>query len=138
MPQKPEDRDYKKEYKNYHSKPDQIKKRSTRNKARRKMEKKGKVRKGDGKEVDHRIPLSKGGSNSAGNLRVVSRKENRKKYDGGSRKRKSQTKSRAKKKYKAKTPSQKRRVAEKVTARVQPLKKSIRDKGVTGPKHKRR
>ena len=34
---------------------------------------------GDGKEVDHKKPLSKGGSNKPKNLRVVSRKTNRKK-----------------------------------------------------------
>lgn len=37
----------------------------------------GKVTKGDGKDVDHKIPLSKGGTNNASNLRVTSRAENR-------------------------------------------------------------
>lgn len=72
-------RDYKKEYREYHGKPEQIKRRDQRNKARRMMEKAGKVRKGDGREVDHKVPLSKGGSNSRRNLRVVSRRTNRKK-----------------------------------------------------------
>jgi len=72
-------RNYKKEYKEYHSKPEQRKNRSKRNMARRKMMKKGLVKKGDGKEVDHIKPLSKGGSNGRKNLRVVSRKTNRKK-----------------------------------------------------------
>lgn len=40
------------------------------------MEKEGKVRKGDGKQVDHKKPLSQGGSNSRSNLRVVSDKTN--------------------------------------------------------------
>lgn len=31
---------------------------------------------GDGKHVDHKKPLSEGGSNSKSNLRVVSAKEN--------------------------------------------------------------
>jgi 5-methylcytosine-specific restriction endonuclease McrA len=43
------------------------------------MEKEGRVRKGDGREVDHKVPLSRGGSNSRRNLRVVSRRTNRKK-----------------------------------------------------------
>jgi hypothetical protein len=35
------------------------------------------VKKGDGKEVDHRKPLSKGGTTTKSNLRVVPAKENR-------------------------------------------------------------
>lgn len=68
-------RDYKKEYKNYHSKPTQKKNRAERNKARRMMG----LKVGDPREVDHIKPLSRGGSNSKRNLRVVSRKTNRKK-----------------------------------------------------------
>lgn len=52
-------RNYKSEYANYHSKPEQKKKRAQRNKARREMEKAGKVRKGDGKDVNHKVPLAK-------------------------------------------------------------------------------
>ena len=37
------------------------------------------LKKGDPREVDHKKPLSKGGSNSKSNLRIVSRKTNRKK-----------------------------------------------------------
>lgn len=48
-----------------------------RKRLRRQMEKAGKVRKGDGKDVDHKIPLSKGGSNSVKNARVVSASANR-------------------------------------------------------------
>ena len=47
-------RDYAKEYKNYHSRPEQIKKRSSRNKARRLAVKMGKAKKGDGKDIHHR------------------------------------------------------------------------------------
>ena len=72
-------RDYKKEYRDYHGKPEQKKNRAKRNSARAAMAKAGKVRKGDGKEVDHKKPLSKGGSNSPRNLRVVTRATNRKK-----------------------------------------------------------
>ena len=74
-------RDYKKEYEDYHSKPEQKKNRALRNTARATMMKEGKVKKGDGKEVDHKNPLSKGGSNSRRNWKVVSMKKNRKKGD---------------------------------------------------------
>ena len=68
-------RDYKKEYREYHSKPAQRKARSERNKARRMMG----LKVGDPREVDHKVPLSKGGSNQKRNLRVVSRTTNRRK-----------------------------------------------------------
>ena len=70
-------RNYRKEYDNYDSKPDQKKKRAKRNAARRMMEKEGKVRKGDGKDVAHKKPLSKGGSNKRSNLKVTSKSKNR-------------------------------------------------------------
>lgn len=68
-------RDYKKEYKDYHGKPEQRKNRAKRNKARSEMG----LKVGDKREVDHKKPLSKGGSNKKSNLRVVSRSANRKK-----------------------------------------------------------
>tara|TARA_R110002020_G_scaffold80884_1_gene201462 strand:- start:705 stop:926 length:222 start_codon:yes stop_codon:yes gene_type:complete len=68
-------RDYRKEYDEYHSKPEQIKNRSNRNKARRKL----KLKVGDNREVDHKLAIKKGGSNAKTNLRIVSRKTNRKK-----------------------------------------------------------
>ena len=49
------------------------KNRAKRNAANRKL------KPGKGKEVDHKKPLSKGGGNGRKNLRVVSRKTNRKK-----------------------------------------------------------
>lgn len=70
-------RDYKKEYREFHGKPAQIKARAQRNAARKIMESSGRVKKGDGKEVDHKRPISKGGSNHSKNLRVVSRSTNR-------------------------------------------------------------
>lgn len=70
-------RNYKREYKLFHGKPSQIKKRAQRVKARRKMEKKGLVRKGDGKDVDHKRPLRNGGTSSDSNLRIRSRSANR-------------------------------------------------------------
>jgi len=75
-------RNYAKEYRDYHGKPKQIENRSKRNEARRKLAAEGRVHKGDGKEVDHKRPLSKGGGNGRGNLRVVSRRTNRKKGAG--------------------------------------------------------
>ena len=69
------ERNYRKEYDEYHGKPDQVKNRHKRNVARRK---KG-LKKGDHREVDHKIPLSKGGSNSDSNVRIVSKESNRKK-----------------------------------------------------------
>ena len=48
-----------------------------RKRLRRKLEKEGRVHKGDGKDVDHKTPLSKGGSNSKSNARVVSKSTNR-------------------------------------------------------------
>ncbi|NBO22854.1 hypothetical protein EBU94_05915, partial [bacterium] len=46
-------RDYKKEYKNYHGKAKQRKERAARTAARELMIKKGRVKKGDGKDIDH-------------------------------------------------------------------------------------
>ena len=68
-------RDYRKEYDTYHGTAEQRKNRSERNQARKI---KG-LKVGDSREVDHVTPLIKGGSNSVKNLRVVSRKANRKK-----------------------------------------------------------
>ena len=73
MPRKK--RNYRKEYDEYHGTAKQRKNRSMRNKARRKL----KLKKGDRREVDHKKPLSKGGTNGRRNLRAVSRKVNRKK-----------------------------------------------------------
>lgn len=69
-------RDYKREVALYTSKPSVVKKRVEQNKARRVMEKAGLVHKGDGKDVDHKTPLSKGGGGSRSNLRVVPRSTN--------------------------------------------------------------
>lgn len=66
-------RDYKKEYRKYHSLPAQKKNRAKRNAARKLMG----LKTGDPREVDHRKPLSKRGSNQRSNLRVVSRATNR-------------------------------------------------------------
>jgi hypothetical protein len=64
-------------YAKYEQRPDIIKKRTARNKARAMLEREGKVHKGDGKDVDHKTPLSKGGKTTLGNLRVKSASANR-------------------------------------------------------------
>ena len=76
MPSSPNyKRDYKQENK-YKAQPAQIKARVARNKARADALADGLVHKGDNKEIDHKVPLSKGGSNSRSNLRVVSASSN--------------------------------------------------------------
>lgn len=69
-------------YKDYQGTPEQIKNRSERNKARRAMEAAGKVRKGDGMDVDHKKPIRSGGSNAPSNLRVIPKGRNRGWRDG--------------------------------------------------------
>lgn len=69
-------RDYKAEAKAA-SRKDRVKDRVSRNRARRAAEKAGKVRKGDGKEVDHRNLNPR--DNRPSNLRVVPRSVNRRK-----------------------------------------------------------
>lgn len=70
------ERNYRKEYDEYHGTPEQKKRRADRNAARRKAMRAGKVRKGDSKEVHHT------GSHRKGRLknvptRVISRAANR-------------------------------------------------------------
>jgi hypothetical protein len=77
MPYVNKPRPYKKEYETYQGKPDQIKKRAKRNAARAELMKEGKVSKGDGKDVDHVKPLSKGGTSARGNLKVKPASANR-------------------------------------------------------------
>lgn len=69
-------RDYKKERK-YDGKPEVKARRAARNRARYQLMKEGKIRKGDGKDVDHKVPLSKGGSTTRKNLRVKPASKNR-------------------------------------------------------------
>ena len=68
-------RNYKREYKTYHKKPKQKKRRAGRNAARRKMTKAGKVRKGDGKDVHHKNRNTL--DNRRKNLKVTTKKKNR-------------------------------------------------------------
>lgn len=66
-------RNYKAEYENYQGTEEQKKRRAVRNAARRMLMRDGRVRKGDGKDVDH----IKGLHNAANNLRVLSKSTNR-------------------------------------------------------------
>ena len=68
-------RNYRNEYDSYQGTSEQKKNRAKRNAARRKLEKEGKVSKGDGKDVDHRDGSPN--NNSRKNLRVVSKSSNR-------------------------------------------------------------
>ena len=67
----------------YNQQPEQKARRAQRNAARREMEKEGKVRKGDGKDVDHVKHKARGKlDNSKGNLRVMDKSKNRAKNLG--------------------------------------------------------
>ena len=77
MPYVNKPRPYAKEYANYDGTPMVKKKRAARNKARAMMEKEGLVHKGDGKDVDHKKALSKGGKTVRSNLRVKDASANR-------------------------------------------------------------
>ncbi len=65
-------RDYKREDQWDANHPGRLKQREARHVARAHMMKAGKVHKGDNLQVDHKTPLSKGGSKKDSNLRVVS------------------------------------------------------------------
>ena len=74
MPYVNKPRPYKKEYKQQVARGEH-ESRMDRQRARRALDKKGVDRKG--KDIDHKVPLSKGGSNGSGNLRLVSPSKNR-------------------------------------------------------------
>ena len=78
MPSSPNyKRNYRQEYDAYQGTTTQKKNRAKRNTARSQATIAGTVHKGDGKEVDHKIPLSKGGKNIKSNERVISASKNR-------------------------------------------------------------
>jgi hypothetical protein len=83
MPYKNKPRPYKKEYQQQKAR-DEYDERNARARARYAMDKNGADKNGngkadarEGKDIDHKRPLSKGGTNKKSNLRVVSRKNNR-------------------------------------------------------------
>lgn len=63
--------------KRYNARPEMVKRREKNNEARRELIREGKAHVGDGKDVGHKRPLDRGGSNTRGNLEMQSRKENR-------------------------------------------------------------
>lgn len=71
----PKKRNYKEEYERYHAKPGQVKRRAGRNAARAKLTKSGAVKKGDGKDVDHKDRNPR--NNKRSNLRVTTKASNR-------------------------------------------------------------
>lgn len=70
-------RDYRKEYAQYHSKTAQKKDRASRNSARATLLSAGRVRKGDGRDVDHKNGNPR--DNRKSNLRVMPKSRNRSK-----------------------------------------------------------
>lgn len=68
-------RNYKKERENYHSRPEQMARNAARKRARRQMEREGKAKPGDGKDVHHKDnnPLN----NDKNNLSLVTQHYNR-------------------------------------------------------------
>lgn len=74
MPYVNKPRPYKKEYKQQRARGEH-ENRMDRQRARREMDKKGINRKG--KDIDHKVPLSKGGSSAPSNLRLRTPSKNR-------------------------------------------------------------
>ena len=61
----------------YNKRPSVQKKRVANNKARLEGIREGRVKVGDGKHIDHKVPLDAGGSTKKSNTRVVSAKVNK-------------------------------------------------------------
>jgi 5-methylcytosine-specific restriction endonuclease McrA len=72
-------RNYKREYAQFHGKPEQVALRSARNKARKDAETALGMELPTDIEVDHKDPLSQGGSNNLANLELMPRYMNRRK-----------------------------------------------------------
>lgn len=71
-------RNYKEEYRKYQSSTKSKKDRASRNKVRRQLMAQGRVRKGDGMDIDHKDGNPR--NNSRKNLRVTSKSYNRGKH----------------------------------------------------------
>lgn len=72
------ERDYKEEYRKYHGTDKYKKDRVARNRNRRLYIREGKVKKGDGKDIDHKDGNPR--NNHRSNLRIVPRSVNRAKH----------------------------------------------------------
>ena len=70
------ERNFRREYDEYHALPEQKKRRAQRNKSRKEAMDDGRVHKGDGKEVDH-INAPRTGSLDGVPTQVISKKANR-------------------------------------------------------------
>lgn len=105
-------RNYRSEYDKYQGTAKQKKRRAQRNAANRKMKKAGKIRKGDGKDVDHKDGNT--ANNSSSNLRVQSKSKNRS-Y--------ARTKTGAKKRSTTKKTMKKKTAKRKTTAKRKSTKK---------------
>ena len=68
--------DYKKAYKKYHSSKKAKKQRALRNKIGRMIKKSG-IKIPKDHEIDHIMPISKGGGNDISNIRIIPRSKNR-------------------------------------------------------------
>lgn len=79
-------RDYKREYEMYQGTTEQKRNRAKRNAARREMEREVGKSALKGKDVDHKVPLSRGGGNSRSNLQITSVHYNRSVKDKKSKK----------------------------------------------------
>lgn len=66
----------------YNAREEIVNRREKQNAARAELAREGLVHKGDNKDVDHKKPLHKGGSNARSNLRAVSSSRNRGWADG--------------------------------------------------------
>lgn len=70
-------RDYRAEYDNYHSKPKQKENRAKRNSARAEIKKELGESAIRGKDINHKKPLIKGGTNKRSNLEITTKSANR-------------------------------------------------------------